>query len=203
MADSSASPKPAVTPRQLLLIAVLGVILAVVLIVQFGGASGGPDDSQRGSRPQATPSGAAQPAERQSAAGPQAAGPPAPDAKTAQGTRRPPRTRWSKLSGQVAGQYDPFAMPEPLARQAKARGPNDARGGKAGPRHPATDPALAALRRKGTDAVLRDGHGAVAVIDKRVVRVGDVIQGYRVVSIDDDGVLLAPSDSQDVSEERK
>ena len=37
----------------------------------------------------------------------------------------------------------------------------------------------------------------------RVVRVGDVLQGYRVVSIDDDGVLLAPSASQDVREDRK
>jgi hypothetical protein len=203
MADASASPRPAVTPRQLLFIAVLGVILAVVLIVQFGGASGGPDDSQGGSRPQAAPSGAAQPAQRQSAAGPQAAGSPAPGVKTAPGTPRPASPPWPKLSGQVAGQYDPFAMPEPLARQAKAQRPDDSPGGKAGSRNPATDPALMALRRKGTDAILRDGQGAVAVIDKRVVRVGDVLQGYRVVSIDDDGVLLAPSPSQDVPEERK
>jgi len=202
MADRSASPKPAVTPRQLLLIAVLGVILAVVLIVQFGGASGGPDGSQPVSRPQAAPSGPAQAPEKQPAAGTQAAGPLSPGAKTRQDSRRPPKPRWPKLSGQAAGQYDPFAMPEPLARQAKALAQKDARG-KGGPHNPATDPALAALRRKGTDAILRDGKGTVAVIDKNVVRVGDVIQGYRVVSIDDDGVLLTPSDSQNVAEERK
>ncbi len=41
------------------------------------------------------------------------------------------------------------------------------------------------------------------MIDNRVVHVGDVLQGYRVVSIDDDGVLRAPSGSQDAREDRK
>jgi hypothetical protein len=86
-----------------------------------------------------------------------------------------------------------------------ARTAADARDGKAASaaRNPASDPALVTLRSKGTSAVLRDEKGAVAVVDNRVVRVGDVLQGYRVVSIDDDGVLLAPAGSQEVQKDRK
>jgi len=205
MADASARQKATVTLRQVLLIAVLGAILAVVLIVQFGGATGRPEDGHRGSGPRTPASGIAEPSDPQIAAGPRPAVGPAPAAKTAAAPARPAGPPWPKLSGQTAAQYDPFAMPEPLARQAMAQGPDSSRDGKGGAaqRNSASHPALAALRSKGTSAVLRDQNGAVALIDNRVVRVGDVLQGYRVVSIDDDGVLLAPSGSQDVREDRK
>jgi hypothetical protein len=184
MAESPALSKPAVTRRQVVLIAVLGVILAAVLIVQFGGASAGKDEG--GGRKE----------EYGVAASPSSfilrpsSFPPAP-------------SPWPKLGGQVAAQYDPFAMPEPLAKQTLAERSEKSRDGKAAPRNPASDPVLAALRSKGTHALFRDGDGAAAVIDNRVVHVGDVLQGYRVVSIDDDGVLVTPSDSQDVREDRK
>ena len=205
MADASARQKPAVTPRQVLLIAVLGVILAVVLIVQLGGATGRPEEGPRGSSPRTAVSGAAQPSDPKILAGAKPAVGPAPTAKTAEPAARPAGPPWPKISGQAAAQYDPFAMPEPLARQAMAQGQDSSRDGKgaAAQRNSASHPALVALRSKGTSAVLRDQNGAVAVIDNRVVRVGDVLQGYRVVSIDDDGVLLAPSDSQDVQKDRK
>jgi hypothetical protein len=41
------------------------------------------------------------------------------------------------------------------------------------------------------------------MIGNRVVRVGDVLEGYRVVSIDLQGVVLAPADRQESHEVRK
>jgi hypothetical protein len=205
MADASARHKTAVTPRQLLLIAVLGVVLAVVLIVQFGPAAGRPEGGQRGPGTRSAAPATAGPSSPQAPSGAKPAAGEAPSARAAAAPSGPPGPPWPKLSAEAAGQYDPFAMPEPLARQAAAQGKNSPRDGKgaAPQRHSPSHPALVALRSKGTGAVLRDRNGAVAVIDNRVVRVGDVLQGYRVVSIDDDGVLLAPSDSQDAQEDRK
>jgi hypothetical protein len=100
------------------------------------------------------------------------------------------------LGADAAAQHDPFAMPAPLAKQTQPETPKKSEPPKPVRRDPATDPVLAGLRSKGTHAVFRDGDGAAAVIDNRVVHVGDVLQGYRVVSIDDDGVLVTPSGGQ-------
>jgi hypothetical protein len=51
--------------------------------------------------------------------------------------------------------------------------------------------ALHGLRLEGVKAVVgsrRDGH--VAVIGSQVVRVGDMLDGFRVVQIDPDGVIV-------------
>jgi len=63
--------------------------------------------------------------------------------------------------------------------------------------------ALTALRSKGAAAVVRSERGAAAVIGNRVVRVGDVVEGYRVVSIDPQGIVLEPIDPNSPPEKRK
>ena len=198
MADA-ASKKPPVSRRQLIVIAVLGVILAVVLIAQFGGASVRPEDAKRAAGTQPSGSGATGVSSPRATA----ASRPASSAKAAPAPASGSKTPWPKRTAEAVGQHDPFAMPEPLARQALAQGQGTSRGGKDAKRPAGPDPVLAAMRSKGVDAVFRDQDGAVAVMNNRVVRVGDVLQGYRVVSIEDDGVVLAPSGSQDVREDPK
>jgi hypothetical protein len=194
-----------------MLIAVLGIILAAVLIVQFGGASSAPEsgvpaagksEASKAGAPAigASPttlagttavSGAASPAARAGAAAPASAG---------QGSAS--RT-WPRLDAQAAAAYDPFTMPAPMALKlaAEQHASQASKPGEADPRQ--AKAALASLRSKGISAVLRNQSSAVAVIGNREVRVGDVIEGYRVVSIEADGVLLAPSEPARNREERK
>jgi len=196
MAEPTTPNRPFVTPRQLVLIAVLGVVLAAVLIVQFGGASSAPEPSspaagKSGASGASGSSGAASPAASQAAAAP---------APAASGDAS--RT-WPRLDAQVAAAYDPFAVPAPMVRKlaSEQQARQGAKPGEANLRQ--AEAALASLRSKGISAVLRNQRGAVAVIGNRVVRVGDVIEGYRVVSIEADGVLLAPSEPERTREERK
>jgi hypothetical protein len=50
--------------------------------------------------------------------------------------------------------------------------------------------ALAGLLSQGVGAVLRDEQGAAALLGSRRVRVGDELEGFRVVAIEQDGVVL-------------
>ncbi len=61
-------------------------------------------------------------------------------------------------------------------------------------RVPAPTPPLPSARSRGDQ---------VGLIGDRVVRVGDMIEGYRVQSIDGGGVLLVPSRHKVAREERK
>ncbi len=198
MANPQASSKRAATPRQLVVIGVLAVTLAAVLIAQFGVPSAGPkqaDSRGAGAKP----------------AGPATAAP-APMPATASASApsvvapaRPPAPPWPTFSADAAAQYDPFAMPEALTRQlTEARKSPDAlkSNNPASTRNARAD-SLAALRSKGTAAVLRSERGAAAVIGSRVVRVGDVVEGYRVVSIDPQGIMLEPIDPHKPPEKRK
>src|SRR5690606_25330469 len=50
--------------------------------------------------------------------------------------------------------------------------------------------AMEALAREGVAAIVQTPRGKAATIGKRIVREGDVIDGFRVVSIDRNGIVL-------------
>lgn len=160
--------KSPVTGRQLLTIAALAAVLAGVLIWQFGGAkttSPAAADAPQGPRP------------KPAAASPEA---------------RP----WPKLTLQQAWEHDPFAPPPALAKKVEQAAEDQAaqkRQRETAQRRQEQETALAALRAKGTTVVLRGPQGNAALMGNRTVRPGDVVDGFRVVSIDSDGVLLAPA----------
>jgi hypothetical protein len=188
VAKSQTNSKSAVSPRQLLVIGVLGVILAAVLIMQLSG----------------------EPAASPAATDPKAAGPLRPAAKQPTpadpAAARESKSAWPKAAlAEVVG-HDPFAVrdtlvvkkgPEEKKDQAQKKKQENAR------RKQERDQALAALRRRGASTVFVGPQGAAAVVGPRVVRVGDELDGYRVVSIDNEGVLLAPSNPQDAREEQQ
>ncbi len=145
MAESPARTKPAVTRRQVVVIAVLGVVLAVVLIAQFGGASGRPTPSEPGKpQPKAdVPKGST--AEPQAGAAVPRRGESQPKAAASQsnplrapGVASPPQPAappkespaWPKFKAEAAAQYDPFVMPEPLAKQTQAEQSEKAKAAK-------------------------------------------------------------------------
>ncbi|MGH7134625.1 MAG: hypothetical protein ACREHD_02735 [Pirellulales bacterium] len=49
---------------------------------------------------------------------------------------------------------------------------------------------LLALQQDGVSMIVRDGGDMIATVGERTLRVGDVIDGYRVVAIEMDGVVL-------------
>ena len=99
---------------------------------------------------------------------------------------------WPEISLEEVRAYDPFAMPRTLG---------DDRDGSAGLEQEqksirqlaeARRQALMALREKGVAMVLQSGDQRVAVIGSDTVRIGDVIDGFKVVAIGPDGVMLEP-----------
>ena len=198
MAELEARVKPIATPRQLLVVGVLGVVLVTVLVGQFGGASGKPGDAEVGKSsggPSLTTDQASnrKPSTASAARSPQAT------------TSQPATQAWPKLSAETAAQYDPFAVPEPLLRKITEGRPaaEDRKSSKSSPKRDASAENLAALRSKGITVIVRTERGAVAMIGNRVVRVGDELEGCRVVSIDLQGIVLAPADHQESHEVHK
>lgn len=195
MAERQAPAKPIATRSQLLTMVVLGVSLIVVLVVQFGGDSSVPkrEEIKNGSPRTISAAQAAAP-KRTPATG-----------QSNKATASTAGEPWPKFTAATASQYDPFIVPEPLVRRiagsakdAGARKQDNATAKRA------TNAAnVAALRSKGTSAVVHTDHGAMAVLGNRVVRVGDMVEGYRVETIDLQGIVLAPAERQESHEERK
>jgi hypothetical protein len=189
MAEREARGKPVATPRQLLVVGVLGAALVTVLIGQFGGANGKPGDAEVRKGPAgpsltADQAGNRKPSTASAARSPQAA------------TSKPATQAWPKLSAETAAQYDPFAVPEPLLRKITEgrQAAEDRKSSKSSAKRDASAENMAALRSKGITVIVRSERGAVAMIGNRVVRVGDELEGCRVVSIDLQGIVLAPAD---------
>ncbi len=184
MAEVRQNPKPAVTPRQWATIGLLAVVLVGVLWWQFGASEPGPGDAK---------------------AGPAAPSPASPvstfpaglkGAATGQSSGTAPSPPWPTIPLAEAAAYDPFqplehqpASTPPLAKAAaKAKTSQDS-----AQRRARQDQLLAALRKTGTTAVLRGPQGAMAIVGRRTIRVGDELDGFRVVAIEPDGVVLKPA----------
>ena len=109
------------------------------------------------------------------------AGPRLPRARTT-----PPAEpkQWPQVSLDAALEHDPFAAPSLTAPPPQAA-----------PAEPIAqeeqqESELLALKQDGVTMILRDAGGIVATVGNRKLRVGDVIDGYRVVAIELDGVVL-------------
>lgn len=150
-----------VTPRQAVMIGVLGIVLI--------GAIYWPADDE--------------------AALDAGAGPPAPPAAArlaAQRAKAQVKTKtWPQVSLDAALEHDPFSSPLLTARPPIVETVSDDVPTVVGP-----SADLLALKQDGVTMILRDGAGRVAKVGERTLRVGDVIDGYRVVAIEMDGVVL-------------
>jgi len=183
--------------RQLALVGILAVVFAVVLFIQFGGdaspvCSGSADRVV--SSPGKLASSAVAPARNRGASNKQ------PRRKASPGSVAGGSRPWPVVSLEEAVRYDPFATPPQFIaqiaaaeEQQRAQAQAQAHLAQAQTRADADarrKEALELLRAAGVSAVLSDGREHVALIGSRVVRVGDMLEGFRVVAIGPEGVLL-------------
>ncbi|MBN2477592.1 MAG: hypothetical protein JXB62_23495 [Pirellulales bacterium] len=175
------------SPGKLLLAAGLAVALTVVLIVQFSGTSNA-GDTNRSKRPKKTADRAAPPTSRAGDA------PRAPEPVESQPAVNP----WPKLGREEVLEYDPFTLPVAISRHQVATEAQSRREAEARQRREelaqkeaAWNRALDTLQREGVTAVIGDDRdGNVAVIGSRILRVGDDLEGFRIIAIEPDGVVL-------------
>ena len=181
--------RPAASPFKLALAAVLTAVFVVVVIVQFGGAA----DTDGAAPPTDTKAPRGRRSGQKAGAGTTQ---PGPEPETAD--RSP--SRWSAPALADVLKHDPFATPEAFRnrpdsapadvsadRQKKAL----AREQELARKRAEQDRTLAELRQQGVRAVLgTDRHGNVAVVGSRAVRVGDDLDGFRVIAVEPQGVEL-------------
>jgi hypothetical protein len=92
---------------------------------------------------------------------------------------------WPHVSLDAALAHDPFSSPLLTAQTAAAEADEN----NAAP-PPEESASLLALKQGGVSMIVREGASIVATVGERKLRVGDVIDGYRVVAIEMDGVVL-------------
>jgi hypothetical protein len=188
MPRSHTKPGAGVSRFKLALVAVLAVVLLVVLIVQFGGASNTQGADERENTVKGRPS---TPAQERAAARPQ-------------NVRKHSKPRlttapWPVFDRADVVRYDPFATPARfLSQQAAAQDKQSAdkaasAADKVVKKQADLDRALAALQQQGVTMVIGGSKGRVAVVGDQTVGVGDVLDGFRVITIAPDGITLRQS----------
>ena len=187
----TASDRLGVSPAKLKLIGLLALILVAVLYIQYGRSG----DEVVPTKPAAR---ASRVAKKASKPLPQAT----PGTQKASSRGFVDISSWNEPELATVIQYDPFALPatfpQPkpkiaagLSSEALAalHGPDmdeQAREEKLQQMHQ----TLAQLRKKGVQVIITKGDEFVALIGKDVYRVGDDIGGFKITSIDTNGVQV-------------
>ena len=186
MSSREEESKIGASPMKLALAAVLTVVFVAVLIVQFGGISDAqPAGRKRGQR-------------RDRIRSPQPTSPERPDRspRDLPITHRTTRA-WPILELEQVLEYDPFALPAPFsghqeaASQQTGQRQADALGEELARRRAEQEQALVKLQEAGVKAIVGGGRREnVALVGSRIVRVGDELDGFRVLAIKSDGLML-------------
>lgn len=100
---------------------------------------------------------------------------------------------WPEISLKEVRAHDPFAMPRVIGDDQDESADLELEQESIRQLAEARRRALMALREKGVAIVLQSGDELVAVIGSDTVRIGDVIDGFKVVAIGPDGVKLTPN----------
>jgi len=182
MADTTKKMQMGATPGKLALIGVLAVVFVAVLVMQFGDNQGAGDAGEE-----------------------LAVVNPGPAAAGASPVRLPPVEKpgdrvWPTFSREEVAAFDPFALSPKLglavegAAFVPATRPLTAEQQREiAQQHVERQEALAGLLSQGVSMLFQDKDGLVATIGDRTVRVGDVIDGFRVVTIGPTGIVLEPA----------
>ena len=109
------------------------------------------------------------------------------------------RRLWPQLSDADAMNHDPFAAPDARLESSTPDSAEDEgisavevarRRDEEEQRLARRKKALATLQKRGMTVFIQGTDGAAVTIGSRVVRAGDVIDGFRVLAITPDGVVL-------------
>jgi hypothetical protein len=209
MADArNAEKKSGLTRGKAILIAVLAVVLVAVLYIQFG-PSAATATSPTGQYHPPGPPAAAKPALVQTASSSTspavtpavAVSPTAPAAKEVIAAPIIDETRWKAPDVNAVTNYDPFALPASFPQAGKKAGDPKASGPDALIQEAAANDAkrlaeaieklrtqLRELEARGVHVIIHEGDQYAAMIDDRMLHVGDEINGFTVTAIDAHGV---------------
>jgi len=181
--QSSGSPKGRL---KLVLAIVLALAFVIVLIVQFGGSSAAKDPADDDD----AKSSAANGRRKKPAAKPEAA-------EELMIVAQPPAD-WPEMELAAVLGYDPFAVPDRFTTVATEPTPDQTPNAEEPPqqqerlqRKAEEQLILEDLQKEGVDVILgtaKDGY--VAVIGSQTIRVGDEWDGFRVIDVRPDGVVL-------------
>ena len=193
---SSRTDQVGATPKKLALIGVLGVVLIVVLYVQF--RPSGDELPVIASESPVRPRPAAGRAKTSQTIDPAATAEPSSDVSTMD------FDKWRPQAMATVVQHDPFALPasfpQPLPTNAEAAFTNlgDDSNDQVADAAASLDQQiqqsraeLESLRNLGVQVLMRQGDGYVAMVGDRTIHVGDEINGFTVVAIDANGVRVA------------
>ncbi len=172
MSKQKQADKIGATPAKLALVALLAVVLIVVIVRQL------PNDTPPAARAQVATSA---PSKAEDETGTVAELTTDPETTPVQQTENTPPWPETDLSELLA--YDPFATP------AWAIAPESDSDAKQASK-------LDELQKQGVSIVMIAEEAKTATIGERRVRIGDVLEGYRITDITSKGVLLDKLDSQ-------
>lgn len=168
MKDQKQPDKVGATPAKLVLIGVLSLVLVVVIVRQLP-ESKSPRVQAQGAAPSSTGEPAA------SSKKIAAASPSSSEKKNA-------RAPWPKTEISELLTSDPFAAPDWAI--AKVEDPVEQEAGK-----------LNELQKQGVSIVMFGEDGKSATIGEQKVRIGDVLEGYKITDITAQGVVVSKLDN--------
>jgi len=165
MPDNQPNKKKSITPAKLVLIGILGLVLLFVLLK--------PNDkpepiliAKDSSKPE--PVASSSPVVKQS--------------------RKPRKiTNWPKIDLEETIAHNPFVMPDSSELDPENTDPNQNQAEN-------LKRFLSELRNENVSLIIQGPEKSMAVIGERTVQKGDVINGFRIVEIHSDGVVVEVSD---------
>ena len=116
-----------------------------------------------------------------------------------------PTSAWPSISLAQAADFDPFAMPPRIAEKARNRLLANAEDEGTETSQVATDTAetsvadaydeaqrqrIREIYQHGVSAIISRGEDRIALVGNREIRVGDLLEGFKVLSINERGVEL-------------
>lgn len=173
------------TPAKLATVVVLAAVLAGLIVLQSGAYTESAATPQTEAGREHAPKLPLRTAKRAAVATP------------ATRLRKPDAPTWSTIALEEILAHDPFAVPAALVPKVPSEDdPAREADEKAEDRQRQREQAIAAVRQQGVEMVLLAGSEPVAVVGGRLVRVGDELEGFRVVSISSSGLTLSVPDEQ-------
>jgi hypothetical protein len=194
MSETQTGKSSGASGRKLAAVAILGVILLAVVYWQFGGGE------------QATATSEGQAAGDEPAAGRQRSRRTPRPSTVATESVSVAKSTWPAFALEEILQHNPFDLPHSLTENLSATPDEIAdeseeelnRQREAERQRLAKqEAALSKLQKSGMTVYFEDTHGSAAIIGSRRVRPGDLIEGFRVVEVKPDGVVLESVDAKD------
>ena len=192
MTKSDWMVRAGVTPGKLALVGVLAIVLIAVIVGQLPeGSVDSPQDITDSAAKRSKPS-------------PQDPGN-VPEtradfaiASTNQGSMEQPIRTWPKLPMERILAYDPMAIPEWFAAVRDVAPPVDeaSRLSAEAERQQRNEQVLTQLRDQGAKAVVFSGNDKRAAIGQQSVRIGETIEGFKIIDITHKGVVLTEFEPQ-------